>query len=416
MNQNVLNVWLHGEHLAELEHLRNGKLRLRFTSEAVTAYGVASQVLSLSLPVTTKRVEGRQLDAFVRGLMPEGNVRAMIEHENRTPYNDDFALLRAIGAECAGAVQFLPLDQAPGDGVLRPLTDAETARIVQNLPTIDAPDGLPVTASLGGIQPKVLLTQTEAGWAWPARGAASTHIIKPEPNSEVLVEFLIQSENWASRLAENAGLTSAHTELRNFDGRLAIVVERYDRRNGMRLHQEDFTQALGLGVQDKYERSGVRPGRLERIAKEAGSASLDPPAFREQLLRMVTFNALIGNADAHSKNYSLLIDAVGNFALAPLYDTAPVMLMNRNLTTSGHAIDGQADLRYVTRQHLEAEAGSWDMPSEIAEAIIESMAESTLAALQGTPPIRQLSYLPQLIRTRAHQLLTGKTMQYVRVA
>lgn len=43
------------------------------------------------------------------------------------------------------------------------------------------------------------------------------------------------------------------------------------------------------------------------------------------LLEAITFNVVIGNGDAHSKNYSVMIDRDGSVSLAPIYDAAPVM-------------------------------------------------------------------------------------------
>ncbi|WP_134431366.1 type II toxin-antitoxin system HipA family toxin, partial [Cryobacterium sinapicolor] len=399
--------------LGELQRLRSGKLRLRFADEAINRFGAQSQVLSLSLPLTSRRVEGRALDTFIQGLLPEQQVRTMIENENGVPRNDDFALLRAIGAECAGAVQFLPPGTTATSGHLRDLSDSEVDDIVRGLPTLHAPDSLPLTASLGGVQAKVLLTKTDRGWAWPAAGAMSTHLIKPEPNTNVVVEWLIEAEHWASRVADTAGLRVAQTELQDFGGRLAIVVKRYDRGPDGRLHQEDFTQALGLVVLDKYERSAVRPGRLERIASEVSNLALRPTLFKETLLRMVTFNVLIGNSDAHSKNYSLLIDVNGNFENAPLYDVAPKLLLNRRLTTAGHTIGGQPDLRYVTRAHLLREAAAWGIKDGRAAALIDDVAASVARAAGVVAPIPELRHLPELIERRASQLRDGSTLQHM---
>lgn len=67
------------------------------------------------------------------------------------------------------------------------------------------------------------------------------------------------------------------------------------------------------------------------------------------MLRAITVNIVIGNGDAHSKNYSLLIDDQGLFQMAPLYDTAPVYLLNSTLHHSGHVIDDQVSLKYIER-------------------------------------------------------------------
>lgn len=137
------------------------------------------------------------------------------------------------------------------DGYLRPLDDAEFARLVSELPTLDPPDDLTVTASLGGVQAKVLLHRTESGWAWPADRALSTHIVKPELLGGTGIEDLVRLEHWTLLLAQASGVPAARSELIAVDGRDVIVVERYDRTGGRRSHQEDLAQVLGLAAQGK---------------------------------------------------------------------------------------------------------------------------------------------------------------------
>lgn len=375
----LLHVWLRGQHLAELEQLRSTRLRLRYDSAALDAYGIGARPLSLSLPLTEKRVQGDALERFLDNLLPEGAVRGALERENRIRPGDTFGLLTRIGRECAGAIQFTVDDDPPDEGHLVPLEPAEVDRIVSNLPTLDPPEGQAVSASLGGVQSKVLLTRTTDGWAWPAAGAMSTHLVKPEPVTDIGVPDLIRWEDWALRLASAAGLPAARTELADFDGRLALVVERFDRTAGRRTHQEDFTQALGVAARDKYE-SATDERRLRRVAVAAGAEALDPAAFVTDLLAEVTFNLIVGNGDAHAKNYSLAIDETATFAMAPLYDVAPVFLLNGIYQNFGHVLDGTARLRYLTAEHLLREAATWGAPGRVAETVA-SVATRVRAAL-----------------------------------
>lgn len=374
----VLHVWLRGRHLAELEQLRSSRLRLRYDTAALDAYGIGARPLSLSLPLTDKRVQGDELERFLDNLLPEGAVRGALEREHRIRPGDTFGLLARIGRECAGAIQ-LTDDDAPDEGRLVPLEPAEVDRIVSNLPTLDPPEGETVSASLGGVQSKVLLTRTPDGWAWPAAGAMSTHLVKPEPVTDVGVPDLIRWEDWTLRLARASGLPAARTELADFDGRLALVVERFDRSAGRRTHQEDFTQALGVAARDKYESSSDER-RLRRIALAGGAEALDPAAFVADLLSQVAFNLIVGNGDAHGKNYSLAIDESATFAMAPLYDVAPVYLLNGIYQSFGHVVDGTARLRYLTAEHLVREATTWGAPARVAETIA-SVAARVRAAL-----------------------------------
>lgn len=375
-----LHVWLRGQRLGEIDQLRNGRLRLRYDTEALDTYGLGARPLSLSLPLTDKRVQGDALERFLDNLLPEGAVRGALERAYRIRPGDTFALLTRIGRECAGAIQLTADAAAPGDGELVDLEPSEVERIVSSLPTLDAPEGHAVSASLGGVQSKVLLTRTGNGWAWPAGGAISTHLIKPEPVTDVGPADLIRWEEWTLRLARATGLPAAHAELADFDGRLALVVERFDRTEGRRTHQEDFTQALGVAARDKYE-SSTSDARLRRVALEAGAEARSPAGLVTDLLAQVAFNLIVGNGDAHSKNYSLAIDETATFSMAPLYDVAPVYLLNELYQNFGHNLDGQVRLRYLTAEHLVREASGWGIGNEVVAQVMSGVATGIRRAL-----------------------------------
>ncbi|GHS87869.1 putative kinase Y4mE [Actinomycetota bacterium] len=377
----LLQLWLRGEHLGELEQLRTGRLRLRYSTEALDTYGVGARPLSLSLPLTDRRVQGDVLERFLDNLLPEGAVRAALERENGIRPGDTFALLTVVGRECAGAVQLTADDAAPGPGRLIPLTDAEAGALVSGLPSLEPPEGQVVSASLGGMQAKVLLTRTSEGWAWPAEGALSTHIIKPEPVNDIVLPELVRWEEWALRLARGAGVPAAHAELADFDGRTAIVVERFDRVGGERVHQEDFAQALGISARDKYESSATGHTRLLAIAQDAAAEAVVPSSLVVDELTQVAFNLVVGNGDAHSKNYSLAISPTASYSMTPMYDVAPVYLLNSIYQHFGHVVDGQARLRHLTGAHLGREAERWGLPAGRARDVIADVAERVRAAV-----------------------------------
>lgn len=380
MSQDILNLWLHDEHVGEVERLRTGRPRLRFAAEARARWGDGARVLSYSLPLGPKRIDGPAIETYLENLLPEGALRAQLERQHGVRPGDAFGLLRYIGYECAGAVQLTP-ESAPPTGHLKPLPDDEVIGLVEDLPTLSAPEGEAITASLGGVQSKLLLTRTEAGWAWPAAGAPSTHIIKPEPiEPSAPIPRIVEFEHWSLELARAAGVPGARSTLERFGDRLAIVVERYDRARGDRLHQEDFAQALGIRPLEKYESSYVEPGRLRRVAIGPGLESADPGLFRDALLRLVTFNLIIGNGDAHAKNYSLLLRD-GLFSIAPAYDVAPVFYVNPRFSDFGMSVAGQRGLRHITLDHLMREAASWGMSEDGARTEIRNVATSVQSAL-----------------------------------
>ncbi|MBX3194772.1 MAG: HipA domain-containing protein [Microbacteriaceae bacterium] len=397
MRLDRLHLWLRGEALGEIEVRRDGRPTLRFTGDATTRYGVGARPLSLSLPLQHGRIEGRSVESFLDGLLPEGAVREQLDDMYGT--RTAFELLAYIGAECAGAVQFTRDDSPPGTGSLMPLTDAEVADLVVALPTLDPPGGQPLTASLGGVQAKLLLARTPDGWAWPADGAVSTHIVKPQPYDTTGVQHLVHAEHWAMSVATAVGLSAAVTELAEFAGRPAIVVERFDRRHGIRTHQEDFAQALGLAPSAKYEGALAAEPRLRRVASSAAPLAASAQAFRVRLAEQVTFNAIIGNGDAHSKNYSLTIDENAFYGITPLYDVAPVLHMGP-YHHAGHAIDGLVDLRLITRPRLIREAEALGLPARRAAQVVGDVIDRTVMAIDRVPVPNEIDWLPERVRSR----------------
>ena len=360
------------------------RYKLEFTDEALDVFGPGARVLSLALPFDTKAVTDakgtgpRPVAAFLEGLLPEGSLRRHLAANLGVTAIDNLELLRAVGAECAGAVQFLPEGEVPSAGTVRELTADEVSRLIADLPTYHLPDGTLPQASLAGIQDKVLLTaRPDGSWAWPRGGAVSSHIIKPEPLSGAAMPHLIQTEHWAMSVADAAGLSAAQTRVEIFDGRSALVVARYDRASdGERLHQEDFCQALGLDPDAKYESTSEyeRLGsRLRRLASVAADRAIDPQTFRVDLLSAVTFNIIVGNGDAHSKNYSLLLSRRGEVSLAPLYDSAPVMYLDSRFRGTGHVINGRTGIDTVDEADLVAEARSWGLAPRVAQNTVRSV-------------------------------------------
>jgi serine/threonine-protein kinase HipA len=147
----------------------------------------------------------------------------------------------------------------------------------------------------------------------------TTHILKPDTRQEryqpsALNEYACMKLAKALRLPVNDVWF-----LRLPDP--VYLVERYDRinlaGNVVGLHQFDGCQLLGHGSGWKYERQGG----LVSVAKLVAALRALPVRGSDllKLQQWVMFNYLIGNADAHAKNISVLVDETG-FRLAPFYD------------------------------------------------------------------------------------------------
>src|SRR5262249_10843866 len=132
-------------------------------------------------------------------------------------------------------------------------------------------------------------------------------------------------------------------------------------------HQEDFCQAIGLPPTSKYEVD--RGPSLKRIANIL-EAFANPESV-EDLLRATTLNLLIGNGDAHAKNFSLIHDKSGSLRLAPLYDLLSTSIYgDEKLAMS---VDNVQRFDRVTFGRLINEAASWGMPRPRAENIVRGL-------------------------------------------
>jgi serine/threonine-protein kinase HipA len=177
--------------------------------------------------------------------------------------------------------------------------------------------------SLAGAQDKlpVVLDTDGIRIGLPLNGSPSTHILKPPIAG---VDGSVFNEAFCMVLASQLKLDVAPIKIQAIaDGAQQshyLLVERYDRQVGttvVRLHQEDFCQALGIVTEHKYQNEGG-PGLAQAFAL-LRSATRPSALHTLKLLDYVVFNALIGNHDAHGKNFSLLYTPAGA-ALAPLYD------------------------------------------------------------------------------------------------
>lgn len=379
----ALAVWLYGTPVAVIDQERD-RPRLTYTAEALDRYPLGTPLLSLSLPLRPQRYTQGLVRPFLDGLLPEGDSRKAIARDVHVPERDTYGLIRALGRDCAGAIVIQPDGDppptAPTTTTAQPLSEAELEVLVRDLKSAPLGVGGGVRISLAGVQEKLVLTRMPDGsWGRPVHGTPSTHILKPEIAS---FPDTVENEAVCMRIARHLGLQVASVETTQIGGRKLIVVERYDRQvatNGtvVRVHQEDFCQATGVAPDTKYETHGGPS--LRRIADIL--AAVAAPAALEQLLKAVTLNCVLGNGDAHAKNFSLLHSPSGSLALAPAYD-----LMNTHYYGDDRLAMYVDDVRRtdrVTVDRIVNEATRWGMPPEQARTIVRDLLDATPAAIAG---------------------------------
>lgn len=322
-----LSVYLAGEPAGAIERRGPDRYRFRYAAEALAGRGSGETFLSMSLPLRGEPFAPSRTRPFFEGLLPEGAIREAVARQLGVSPGNGFALLRELGVECAGAVVIVPEGVPPPApaGEAEPLSEEELAELVAELPSrplgiAAGPGGLRL--SLAGVQPKLVLTRTPSGdFGQPLGGAPSTHILKPQPEE---YEDLVANEAFCLQVARCAGNPAARAEALDAGGHPCLLVERFDRAADeagriVRVHQEDACQALGVPPIAKYEgEGGPSLAQLVQLIRDIGSPAA--AADINVLVAAVVLNLVLGNSDAHGKNFAFLYGEAGGPRLAPLYD------------------------------------------------------------------------------------------------
>ena len=344
-----LIVYLSGQRAGRLILKDNGNLQFRYETD------YRGPAISQSLPVQAEAHPHSLCRAVFGGLQAEGDARDALARNLGVSAGNDYALLKALGGDCAGALVLLePGVELPIAPKLKPLADQELDALLRELPqrplAADSRDG--IRLSLAGAQPKVPVVMVDTGeFALPLNAAAATtHIIKPEPSR---FPGLVDNEAFCMELARAVALPAASVSRHlSATGLPYLLVERYDRDVTAdpirRLHQEDVCQATGQPSDRKYQAEGG-PGVAGTVSL-LRTCSAVPAQDLATFWRALVFNWLIGNCDAHAKNFSLLYDA-GAPTLAPLYDLVSTVVYPELTDRLAMSIDGA---RTITEVNAEA--------------------------------------------------------------
>lgn len=267
--------------------------------------------------------------------------------ENPTTY----ALLAKAGEDLAGGLVLLPEGASPSTSVPRmnPVLSRSLANRI-NIIKLDADAWIPAEAparfALAGTQGKFAIADIDGEWYWSNESVPSTHIVKPGAPRLEGIEY---AEVAALELARKIGIAAASARILRVEDQQAFIVERFDRQweagtwLTRRLHSEDLAQALGIGPADKYNIT------IEQAFRKLAEVDYDGN-LRREFLDQVVFNTLIGNADAHAKNYSILLRP-NHIALAPLYDSVPVALYPQYDQNLAMRIAGARQSQAVSLSH-----------------------------------------------------------------
>lgn len=317
----VLEVLLHGEPIGTLTHVGGDRTLFAFNESYIEdeqrpVLGLGfkdslGQLLTEFRPVQTRVMP------YFSNLLPEGHLRSYLSDRAGVKPEREYFLLWALGRDLPGAIIVRPVDDdwPPEDED----ENAESARETEEQRSENV-----LRFSLAGVQLKFsAVNEARGGLTIPVKGVGGSIIVKLPSR-----EFVGVPENEYSMLtlARMIGMDVPDVHLIDVDaienlpegiGSLegqALAIERFDRMSGgSSVHIEDFAQVFGVYPERKYERASYR-----RIAAVLGAEGGDDDI--SEFIRRLTFNMLIGNADMHLKNWSVIYHDRHMASLAPAYD------------------------------------------------------------------------------------------------
>lgn len=389
---NALAVRLHDQQIGVINRIAD---RQFFAFEQDYIDDSQRSTLSLSFKgrtgglVTAVRPVNRRVPPFFSNMLPEGHLRTYLARLADVHPDREFFLLAVLGADLPGAVVVAPYESEAQERGAEPTAHDEAER----------PPKTALRFSLAGVQLKFsAMMESSGGLTIPAAGIGGTWIVKlpsarfaavPENEFAMLelarrVGIMIPS----NRLVEVTEIEGLPDEARAIGGK-ALAVERFDRRSaGERIHMEDFAQVFGVYPEDKYERHSYANIASVLWAEIGEDATLE-------FFRRLVFSVLIGNADMHLKNWSLLYPDRYTPVLSPAYDLVATLPYIPG-DTLALSFGASRSLDEVTTAQVRRFADAARIPLAPLWPIAVETAEKTVAAWKA---LEQADLLPSEMRT-----------------
>lgn len=370
----ALAVHLHGRRIGVLNRLAGERQLFAFEQDYVD--DPDRPTLSLSFKgqggglVTSPRSYAVRVPPFFANLLPEGHLRTYLAARAGVKPDREFHLLAALGRDLPGALTVVPMDGEPAHQPADHSVD-----------DADRTTGGVLRFSLAGVQLKFsAIQEASGGLTIPADGQGGSWIVKlPSTRFPAVPE----NEYVMLSLARAVGIDVPEVRLVGMDRiaglpkdveRLAgpaLAVRRFDRGvGGHRVHMEDFAQVFGLFPDDKYKRRSYA-----NIAAVLWAETGEEGAYA--FVRRLVLSVLIGNADMHLKNWSLLYPDGRLPILAPAYDFVSTIpyLPGDSLALS---FGGSRDLHGITTDQVRRFADRAGLPVSPVWEIVRETAERTV--------------------------------------
>ena len=323
-----LNIQLHGIDVAVVAHYAGGKNILTFNPNFTAMPDHQRPVFTLRQLLdpnylSKPQIRTDKIPPVLSNLLPEGALREVTAQALRCHTNNEFSILAYLGSNLPGAVIAHPIKAGdmPAWALEQRLSTEPQQIDVKHADTKFSLAGVQMKFSSSHLDGRYHIDQEISEDMWIIKTPSTIH--KGVPVNEYTCMKLAEAaganipEVRLIELSELAGLPSIKLP----DEQYAYGIKRFDRSDKGRIHTEDFAQVFGLYPSDKYQR--VNYEQLGRVLYQSSSERLKDI---QQMARRLLINVLLGNGDAHLKNWTLIYHDQISPRLAPLYDvvfTAP---------------------------------------------------------------------------------------------
>lgn len=331
--------------------------------------------LSFALPLAKEPFGHLATRSYFENLLPEGDIRASIEKATQISTKSEFDFLKNFGQDCAGAL-IISADKKLAIRERQPIKLSSIDKAIEekvSLPVYySSEEG--AHFSLAGAQDKLAVIYDNNELFLPGSDTPSTHILKtPVYNQEAWDS--VYNEYFCMKLASRCGLDVP--EVKVIKGKNPLyLVKRFDRerigKNFIRLHQQDFCQALGLTSQKKYEAQGGP--NLVACYGLIQDYSADVFTDIQKFLNWFLFNFVLGNNDTHGKNVSFLLSN-GKWHLSPCYDLLCTAVYKFVTKQYAFSIGDQRDITKLKKVHFEIQEKALGLKQGTLSKELEKMTE-----------------------------------------
>ena len=415
--KNLIVQW-DGETVGHIVPHRKGRMKFSYSPQWLEK---GNRPISLSLPCSEEEFDAQRSTAFFDNLLPEEGMYSELCREARIDEADIYNFLRLFGKECAGALVIYSeeSEESSQTPAYRDITNELEAILEKHhgMPQGSLIAETGARLSIAGAQNKLPIVLHEGKFLVPEVGsfAPTSAILKP---TTARFPDLHRNELFCMELARSAGLQTPDAEILQIGNYQACVTMRYDRQHSksgiVRIHQEDFCQALGISRIYKYEENNG-PGFAA-----CGKILLHPlvgnASARENFITCALFNYAIGNCDAHGKNFSLLYDRQNGVSLAPFYDLVSTMAYPELEQKFAMAIGKTFRFDRIAGHSWKQFAADMNVRPERLCSLMEKLHETVMPAVEPLAAQHERQYGASPVYERLVRIIRDGLNRLIRVA